>query len=190
VAQIRVVGGLVCGLTLLASVGPPAAGLAKLTGVDAALDVVIEPLMAQGHIPGLTAAVISGGAVRWTKAYGFADLEAGRRTAIDDAFAIGSITKQFTATGILLLQQAGKLRLEDALTSFLPRLPARYLAVTLHHLLSHTSCVAANLRDQAHHMDSLTGEALVAELGRRELAFEPGSRVEYSGTARSSCAWT
>ena len=70
--------------------------------------------------------------------FGFADRKNYKPITPETKFRIGSITKQFTASAILLLQEQGKLRVEDRLTKFIPDYP-RGDEVTLHHLLTHTS---------------------------------------------------
>jgi CubicO group peptidase (beta-lactamase class C family) len=88
--------------------------------------------------PGAAVLVARDGKVLFEKGYGLTDVE--RRTSItpDTKFRIGSISKQFTAAAILKLAEAGKLKVEDKLSQFIPDYP-RGGEVTIHHLLTHTS---------------------------------------------------
>jgi CubicO group peptidase (beta-lactamase class C family) len=71
--------------------------------------------------------------------YGMADLEAKVAVTPETNFRLASVSKQFTAAGILLLSEEGKLRLDDRVSQWLPSLPAATREVTLRHLLTHTS---------------------------------------------------
>jgi len=89
--------------------------------------------------PGAAVAVVVDGAVIHQQGYGLADLEWGIPIAPDTVFRLASITKQFTATAIMLLAEAGKLGVDDPLTKFLPTYPTSGHEITVHHLLTHTS---------------------------------------------------
>ena len=78
------------------------------------------------------------GAVIYEKAFGLADRELNVKNNIQSKYQIGSITKQFTACGILQLEQEGKLTLEDKLKKYFPDFP-KADSVTIHMLLNHTS---------------------------------------------------
>ncbi|MBT5709546.1 serine hydrolase, partial [Candidatus Poribacteria bacterium] len=91
-------------------------------------------------LPGAAVLVSRDGEVQFEKGYGLADV--GNRVAVtpDTKFRIGSVSKQFTASAILKLQEQGKLSVTDKLSTFIPDYP-RGDEVTLHHLLTHTSGV-------------------------------------------------
>jgi CubicO group peptidase (beta-lactamase class C family) len=74
-----------------------------------------------------------------TGAYGMADLEHDAKLTPQSIFEPGSVTKQFTAAALLLLAQQGKLTLEDPIRKYLPELPDAYAAITIRHLIHHTS---------------------------------------------------
>ena len=97
--------------------------------------------MRRQRIPGLALAVVSRGRVIKARGYGFANVEL-RVTATDSTiFQSGSVGKQFTAAGILLLVEDGKLALDDPITKYLPEGEERWHDVTVRHLLTHTSGV-------------------------------------------------
>jgi CubicO group peptidase (beta-lactamase class C family) len=101
-------------------------------------DRLVQTYIADRNFMG-SVLVARGIQVLFSKGYGFANLE--WRIPNDPAtkFRIGSITKQFTAAAILLLEERGKLKLDDPVTKFLADAPAAWDEITLHHLLTHTS---------------------------------------------------
>ena len=102
------------------------------------IDLLFEDV-ARSDAPGIAVAVIRDGEIVYRNAFGMADLE--RRVALtpDSVFEIGSVSKQFTAMSILLLEKDGKLSLDDDVRFYVPELPAYERPVTLRHLLHHTS---------------------------------------------------
>ncbi|NIM16738.1 MAG: serine hydrolase, partial [Candidatus Aminicenantes bacterium] len=89
--------------------------------------------------PGAAVLAVKDGKVILRKGYGMANLELGIPMKPEMVFRVGSITKQFTATGIMMLAEAGKLSIEDEITKFLPDFPTHGHKITVHHLLTHTS---------------------------------------------------
>jgi CubicO group peptidase (beta-lactamase class C family) len=89
--------------------------------------------------PGASVLVLKDGQPRIRASYGMADLEAKVAVAPETNFRLASVSKQFTAAGILLLNEQGKLHLDDRLAQWLPSLPPATRNVTLRHLLTHTS---------------------------------------------------
>ena len=136
--------------------------------------------------PGCSAAVGIEGEVVWTGAGGASDLAAGR--AIDDAttFDIASVSKQFTATAVLILAHEGKLSLHDPLSRWVPDLPEWSDEVTLEQLMHHESGIAeyigllvdggAALTDRTSQQDAV--DAMAAA----DVDFEPGERFAYSSS--------
>jgi CubicO group peptidase (beta-lactamase class C family) len=132
-----------------------------------------------------TVLVARGDKVLFSKGYGFANLE--WRIPNDPAtkFRIGSITKQFTAAAILLLEERGKLAIDEHVKTHLPDVPAAWNRITLRHLLTHTSGIPdfinapgfAELQPFA-----ATPEELVAHFRGEPLEFEPGSQYSYSNS--------
>ncbi|HYO75165.1 MAG TPA: serine hydrolase domain-containing protein [Thermoanaerobaculia bacterium] len=89
--------------------------------------------------PGYSVAVIRDGKTVFAKGYGMADLERDVRITPRTVFDIGSTSKQFTAAAVLLLEQEGKLSLDDDIRKYLPELRAYERPVTIRHLIHHTS---------------------------------------------------
>jgi CubicO group peptidase (beta-lactamase class C family) len=118
----------------------------KLTNdVAQALDQVAEEFARKERSPGLMAGLVAEGSLRWTKAVGLADRERNRPVAPDTRFRIASMSKNTTALAILMLRDAGKLRLDDALADHVPefakvKLPtADSRPVSLRDLLNHSA---------------------------------------------------
>src|SRR5665647_423341 len=91
--------------------------------------------------PGATAIVVRDGRVLLRKGYGLANVELNVAMRPDMVMALASLSKSFTAAGILELAEQGKLSLQDDIRRFLPAYPARGATITIEHLLTHTSGV-------------------------------------------------
>ena len=121
----------------------------KLLQEDADLATAVEILdkwtihsMQQKHLPGLALGLVYQGDLLWGKGYGVANIETGKPVTLDTRFRIASISKTFTATGILQLRDAGKLRLDDPVSQVLDWFDLRYRdapEITIRNLLTHTS---------------------------------------------------
>ncbi|HEX9501093.1 MAG TPA: serine hydrolase domain-containing protein, partial [Thermoanaerobaculia bacterium] len=91
-----------------------------------------------GNVPGASVLVVLDGNVVMRKSYGMANLEQRTAATPDTNYRLASVTKQFTAASILILAKSGKLSLDDPITKYLA-LPAHANAITIRHLLTHTS---------------------------------------------------
>src|SRR5262245_40125279 len=119
------------------------------------------------------------------KGYGFANVEWQISNSPATRFRLGSLTKQFTSASILLLEERGKLKLEDHVKQYVPDAPAAWDAITLYNLLTHTSGLPnyTALPDFATTMGTkVTPEQIVAKFRDRPLDFEPGSKMLYSNS--------
>ena len=86
-----------------------------------------------------TVLLARGDRVLLNKGFGLSDAASGRANGPTTRFRIGSITKQFTAAAILLLQQQGRLSVNDPICRYLPTCAKAWQAITIHHALTHTS---------------------------------------------------
>lgn len=140
--------------------------------------------MASGHIPGLTLVVSLDGKSALAKAYGVSNLAASTPATVSTAFRIGSITKQFTASAIMLLVQEGRIGLDDKVSRYLPTAPATWNAITIRHLLQHTSGLPRDLppsllaQVDGNVLPSIDG--MVALAGQIPLTAQPGAVHSYS----------
>ncbi|MGH9380772.1 MAG: serine hydrolase [Thermoanaerobaculia bacterium] len=150
------------------------------------LNVWVEEQMSWQRIPGLALGVVHGDALVWARGYGVADLESGRPVTPQTLFRMGSVTKLFTATAVMQLRDAGKLRLDDPVGTHLSwfRLQSPFDGappITLRHLLTHTSGLpreAAFPYWTTHEFPTL--EELKAALPEQTAVFPPGEEYKYS----------
>ena len=113
-------------------------GSAADTARETATAVVFEGLV-RGDEPGLAVVVRQDGKTVFERGYGVRDLRSRERIDPGTSFRLASVTKQLTATAVMLLVREGKLRYEDALTDLVPAFPAYGKGITIRHLLTHTS---------------------------------------------------
>lgn len=105
------------------------------------VDRYVAAELAKQHVPGISLAVLRAGKVIKAKGYGMADLENGIAVTPETVFKIGSVSKQFLATGIMLLVQDGKIGLEDPISKYFPGTPDSWQGITVRNFLTHTSGV-------------------------------------------------
>jgi len=158
---------------------------APAQGKAGAIDTLLTRYHEVGAFNG-AALVAEGGTVILEKGYGFADFEWKIPNAPDTKFRLGSITKQFTATLVLQLVDAGTLSLETTLAEALPYYRRDTGGrVTIHHLLNHTSGIPS-YTDQPDFDDIMRDPYGVREFVERhcsgDLAFEPGSTFRYNNS--------
>src|SRR6478735_5239681 len=103
------------------------------------VDTFVRAEMARQRVPGVAIAIVRKGDVLAAKGYGFANVELHVPVGPETIFQSGSVGKQFTSTAIMLLVEQGKIGLEDPITKFFPDAPASWRAITVRHLLTHTS---------------------------------------------------
>lgn len=150
------------------------------------LDLWIKEQMAHQHLPGMSIGIVYDQQLIWAQGYGYADLERKVPATAQTIYRIGSVTKFFTATGIMLLRDAGKLRLDDPIREYLPWFNIQNpfddaSEVTIWHLLTHTSGLPRNAAFP--HWTDLkfpTREELRESLAGQKLVYPPGERVKYS----------
>ncbi len=169
------------------------AALLATAGVAAGAEIPVNPFVAEvnqllreysGHVPGAAVLVIKDGVPVLRQGFGLAEVESGREVTPRTAFRLASVSKQFTATAILLLAQDGIVSLDDSVRRWLPELPAAADAIRIRHMLSHTSGLLdyEDLMDptdvrQVHDADVL---ALLAHENRT--LFVPGTDYRYSNS--------
>lgn len=152
--------------------------------VKARLEQVAQSYTAGNAYMG-TVLVVDGDKVLLDKGYGMADLGWGNANAPDVKFHLGSLTKQFTAALVLLLQEDGKLKIDDPVSKYLPDTPKTWEKITLAELLGHTSGIP-NFTDMKEfgvwRMSPHTVDEELAFFKDKPLDFEPGSKFAYSNS--------
>src|SRR5207244_1620278 len=103
------------------------------------IDALVAAELKRQQVPGVAIAVIHKGKVVVARGYGLANVEHQVPMTADTVLQSGSVGKQFTAAGIMLLVEDGKLSLDDPVTRFWPDAPWRWHPITIRHLLTHTS---------------------------------------------------
>lgn len=122
---------MMCALVLLLSVAVRADKV----------DEYIKAEMQKQRIPGLSVAVVKEGKIIKAEGYGLANVEHNIAAKPETVYKIASVSKQFLATGILLLAQEGKLRVDDKVSQYLDGTPDTWKNITIRHFLTHTSGV-------------------------------------------------
>jgi CubicO group peptidase (beta-lactamase class C family) len=146
-------------------------------------DDYLNQQMQEHRIPGAALVVIKGGQVIKTATYGLADLEQNVPVKPETVFEIGSITKQFTAAGILLLAQDGKLSVDDKISLHLKELPHAWTNITVRHLLSHTSGIKNYTGLSGFELTKhLTQKQFLELTGKQSRDFQPGDSFRYCNT--------
>lgn len=164
--------------------------LPVMTALAAADEAAVARIM-ERHVPpgepGCSIGVVQDGALTQARAFGLADLERGRALDSRSVFNLASVSKQFTTFAILLLEQDGKLGLDDPVAKHVPEVAASSAGVTLRHLFHHTG----GLRDYIEMLymkgrgdaDGTTIHETVQLLGRQTRPNEaPGVEYDYSNT--------
>lgn len=119
------------------------------------------------------------------KGYGMANVEHGISNEPQMVFRLGSVTKQFTAMAISMLQERGKLSVSDPLCKFVTECPEKWKPITIKHLLTHTSGVSnyTSFPDFAKTTVSpITNDEMIALLKSKTLDFKPGEKFSYSNS--------
>lgn len=169
----------------------PALLLALSAGACAAMSPSmtdsIDPLMSDyaGDVPGAAVLVLRDGEPVVRRGYGLADVAAGVAVTPQTNFRLASVSKAFTAATILLLAEDGLVGLDDPVRKWLPSLPEAADAVTIHHLLSHTSGLIdyEDVMPEGLERQVRDADVLAILEGQDRLYFEPGSRYRYSNSA-------
>lgn len=146
--------------------------------------------MAERHIPGAAVAVVQNGKVVRMKGYGVATLEFNVPVTTETVFEIGSVSKQMTAAGIMLLVQDGKVLLDEKISKYLPNTPEAWSSVTVRHLLTHTSGVKSySSLDGFSLSERMTLNDFIKKLSPHPLEFTPGEKNIYSNSGFNLLAY-
>ena len=103
------------------------------------VDTYIQEQLQARQVPGLSLSITREGKIIKTSGYGLANVELNVPATTETVFEIGSLTKQFTATLIMMLVEEGKIGLDDKLSKHLSSVPESWSGITLRHLLTHSS---------------------------------------------------
>jgi len=169
----------------MAGAAGPAKGQAQLPAeLQEKIDNAANETLTKTGVPSASIAVVKEGQIAYLHAYGNARIDPAMPAKPDMRYSIGSISKQFTATAILLLQEQGKLSLDDKVGKFLPEL-TRANEVSIRQILSHTSGYQ-DYWPQDYVMPMMlqpvTAQKILDTWAGKPLDFEPGTKWQYSNT--------
>jgi D-alanyl-D-alanine carboxypeptidase len=139
----------------------------------------IQIMMLKKHIPGLSVAVLKEGKILKMQSYGLANIETHSPAKSQTVYKIGSLSKQFIAAAMMLLQQDGKINLDDRVSRYLDSLPSAWQSITIRNLLTHTSGLVRDAPD----FDPLKVRPLsddIKAIYSLPLDFTPGTQWDYS----------
>ena len=165
---------------------------ARLAGADAslepplraAIDAAARDALAATGAPSASVAIVRGGAIAYVQAYGSARLDPAEAARPAMRYSIGSVSKQFTATAILMLADEGKLSLDAPVGKFVPGL-TKGDVVTIRQILSHTSGYQDYWPQDyvpPFMLQPTTAPAILDRWAKKPLDFEPGAQYQYSNT--------
>jgi CubicO group peptidase (beta-lactamase class C family) len=166
---------------LLICLHSPAQAPEPLAG---SVDAVLDKSLASSGAPSLAVAVVRNSEFAYATAAGKASLSPNRAATKETRYAVGSISKQFTAAALLLLQEQGKVSLDDKVAKYFPGL-TRANEVTIRELLSHTSGYE-DYAPQDYMIPEWTKpiapDTILDRWAKKPLNFDPGTRWQYSNT--------
>lgn len=172
-------------IALLATFGASVPG--KADKIDDYITAQIKRL----HVPGASLAIVRDGHITKAQGYGFANLELRSAATKETVYEIGSTSKQFTATAIMMLVEEGKVRLDDTITKYFPEAPQAWRGITIRHLLTHTSGIQNHVA-VPHWLDVFTTnlafetapspDELLKMFFKLPLEFQPGETWAYDNT--------
>jgi CubicO group peptidase (beta-lactamase class C family) len=190
VISIVATANLACAREGAAPIGDAAPAAATVEAENNAItrgvDEIITREMEAIPMAGVSAAIARGDEVLVAKGYGLADIENSVPATDETVYRIGSITKQFTAAGIMQLVESGDVSLDDELTRFLPDYPTQGHVVTIEHLLNHTSGIKSytglGQRWRRTVPLDLSRDELVEMFKDEPFDFAPGERYRYNNS--------
>ena len=140
------------------------------------IDKIVNKAMTDGAIPGMAVAVVQDGKVVFEKAYGVRSINGNAMTDEQTVFSIGSVSKAFTAVGLMLLVQENKIVLDDPIKKYMKGLPADWQDITIRQFMTHTSGIPELKGDK----DNGSFENALAQAGKMKMSFRPGARQQYN----------
>jgi D-alanyl-D-alanine carboxypeptidase len=184
---------LCCVITSVSSAGPQESprrpesvgALTSTTTSSDETDTLILHRMQRRHIPGVSIAIVRDGKLVKAKGYGLANQELSVTATEHTVYQLASITKTFTATAIMMLVEDGRLSLDDKIVEKLRDLPSAWKAVTVRHLLSHTSGIKS-YTSVKHFFKTARKDYSQREIldlvVKEPLEFAPGEKWKYNNT--------
>ncbi len=159
-------------------------------GTNEQLEKSVDSLIAtqfKPNEPGGSILIADKNGIIYKKAFGSANVELNVAVQSDMIFRIGSITKQFTAIGILQLVEQGKISLQDSIQKYIPDYPSKGYTITIENLLTHTSGIpdysnADTTHNQYIERHDFTPQQIIKYFDYMPLEFKPGTKYNYSNS--------
>lgn len=158
---------------------------AKAQNLTQQIDEIVKENYKE-DMPGAAILVAKNGKAIYKKAFGKANLELDVNMTTENVFQLASITKQFTAIAILMLEEQGKLKVEDEITKYIPDYPVKGKKITIHQLLNHTS----GIRDYTSMpgllqlaRNDMKPTELIEYFKNEPMDFAPGEKYAYNNSA-------
>jgi len=155
---------------------------AQTGDVDSRVDKFVQDSIREQRIPGLALAVMRDGQVIKAKGYGLSNIELNTPVSPQTIFQSGSMGKQFTATGIMMLVEEGKVGLDDKVAKYFPGAPESWNTFTVRNLLTHTSGIKEYTGKDFDYRRDYTEEDLLKMAQAQPFDFAPGDKWSYSNT--------
>ena len=174
----------ICIVVIILGVGARARGEDLSADLKGQIDSTVTQVLVALDVPSASIAIVKDGRIAYLHAYGDAILEPRAAARPEMRYSIGSISKQFTATAILMLAEQGKLSLDDPVARFIPDL-TRAKEVTIRQLLSHTSGYQDYWPQDyvpPFMLQTVTAKDILDRWARKPLDFDPGTQWQYSNT--------
>jgi CubicO group peptidase (beta-lactamase class C family) len=153
------------------------------------VDDYVARQMKEFHLPGLSLAVVKDGKVVKAQGYGMADVRRGVPVTPETVFKIGSVSKQFIATGVMLLVRDARVALDDPIVKYLDAPPESWKTITIRHLLTHTAGLVRESPGFDANRTQSDADVLRAAYAV-PLRFAPGEKWEYSNVGYYALAET
>lgn len=156
----------------------------KAQNIEKAVDSLISRDFNDKNGPGGVFMIAHHGKAVYQKAFGKANLELGDDMSVDNVFELGSMTKQFTAVAILMLEQQGKLNVGDRISKYIPDYPNGD-KITIHHLLTHTSGIRdfTKMKSLSYiAQKEMTPKMMVDFFKNEPVDFAPGEKFDYNNS--------
>ena len=174
------IGSALAATSALAQQGTTTSAAPDVTRMEQVIQSYVSSKQFMGSV-----LVARGNDIILDKGYGFANLEWNIPNSPTTKFRLGSITKQFTAACILLLEERGKLSVDDPVKKYMPDAPAAWGTITIFNLLTHTSGIPNFTGFPDYHSTEpfpVAPAELVARFRDKPLDFEPGAKWNYSNS--------
>jgi len=163
---------------------------AQIENLESKVDSYLQPYIETGDFSG-SVLISKADEILFSKGYGFADISHNIVNTPQTKFKLASVSKQFTAAAILILEQDGLLKVEDSIDKFISDYPNGD-EITLHHLLTHSSGIPDIFSFPNYYKKknlSLTLEDVINWIKEQPLQFQPGERYSYSNSGYNLLAY-